>query len=74
MEKIDEYSISEKEFNLLQDWADNIYNTSVVIDYFVANQSEIEELNNLTPIITNLRKDADYLNAFLLISEKMIKF
>ena len=46
--------------------SENIYNTAVVIDYFCANQPEIEELNNLSPIITNLRKDADVVNAFFI--------
>ena len=60
------YNITQKEFKKLEKLSENIYNTSVVIDYFVANQPEIEELNNLSPIITNLRKDADVLNAFFI--------
>ncbi len=60
------YNITQKEFKKLEKLSENIYNTSVVIDYFVANQPEIEKLNNLSPIITNLRKDADVLNAFFI--------
>lgn len=31
-------NITPKEFKQLSKWAENIYNTAVVIDYFVANQ------------------------------------
>ena len=66
MEKVDRYSISEKEFKQLQQLTDNIYNSLVVVDYFCANQLEIEELYNLTPIIKNLHRDADLMNAFFI--------
>ncbi|MCQ2965109.1 MAG: hypothetical protein MJ250_00010 [Alphaproteobacteria bacterium] len=66
MEKIEGFQISEKEFKELNQRVENIYNTVVVIDYFCQNQKEIEELYNLSPIITNLRKDADYMNAFFI--------
>ena len=69
MEKI-EYNITQKEFKKLEKLSENIYNTSVVIDYFCVNQSEIEELNNLTPIVSNLRKDADIMNAFFINFDK----
>ena len=65
MEKVG-LNITPKEFKQLSKWAENIYNTSVVIDYFCRNQPEIEELNNLTPVVSNLRKDADVLNAFFI--------
>ena len=51
-------------------FVENIYNTTVVVDYFCKNQQEIEELYNLTPIIRNLRKDADLLNAFFIEHQK----
>ncbi len=66
MEEVSGYNITQKEFKKLEKLSENIYNTSVVIDYFCANQPEIEELNNLTPIVSNLRKDADVLNAFFI--------
>ena len=66
MEEVSGYNITQKEFKKLEKLLENIYNTSVAIDYFVANQPEIEELNNLAPIIANLRKDADVLNAFFI--------
>ena len=66
MEKVGSYNISEKEFNDLKQRTDNIYNTLVVVDYFVSNQPEIEELYNLTPIIKNLHRDADLMNAFFI--------
>lgn len=73
MKEISGYNISEKEFKQLSKWAENIYNTSVVIDYFVANQPEIEECYNLAPVIKHLRNDADVLNAFFIDHEKDIE-
>ena len=43
---------------------ENVYSTTVV-DYWVANQLEIEECYNLTPIIKHLHNYEDVLNAFL---------
>ena len=40
------------------------------VDYFVANQPEIEELYNLAPVIKSLRQNADLLNAFFIDNEK----
>ena len=64
------YSITEKEFKKISQWAENIYNVAVVVDYFVANQPEIEELYNLAPVIKSLRQNADLLNAFFIDNEK----
>ena len=64
------YNISEKEFRQLAKWSENIYNTTVVIDYFVVNQPEIEECYNLAPVVKHLRNDADVLNAFFIDNEK----
>ena len=61
------YNITEKEFKQISKWAENIYNIAVIVDYFVSNQPEIEELYNLAPVIKSLRDNADLLNAFLLI-------
>lgn len=66
MEEVSGYNITQKEFKKLKKLSENIYNTAVVIDYFCQNQPEIEELNNLTPIVSNLRKNADVLNAFFI--------
>ena len=66
-------NIPPKEFKQLSKWAENIYNTAVVIDYFVANQPEIEECYNLAPVIKHLRNDADVLNAFFIDHEKEVK-
>jgi len=70
MKEIDGYNLTNKEFKKLGKLSDNIYNTAVVIDYFVSNQPEIEELNNLAPIVTNLKHDADILNAFFIDFEQ----
>ena len=64
------YNITQEEFKTIFNFVENIYNTTVVVDYFCKNQQEIEELHNLTPIIRNLRKDADLLNAFFIEHQK----
>jgi len=64
------YNITDKEFKNISKWAENIYNIAVVVDYFVANQPEFEELYNLTPVIKNLKQNADLLNAFFIDNEK----
>ena len=66
MKEVSGYNISEQEFKQLSKWSENIYNTTVVIDYFVANQPEIEECYNLAPVVKNLRNNADLLNAFFI--------
>lgn len=58
--------IKKEDFKKLEQWADDIYNIAVVVDYFVSNQPEIEECFNLTPVIRSLRKEADLMNAFFI--------
>ena len=65
MEKVG-LNITPKEFKQLSKWAENIYNTAVVIDYFCSSQKEYEELYNLAPVVKNLRRDADQVNAFFI--------
>ena len=72
MEKVG-LNITPKEFKQLSKWAENIYNTAVVIDYFVVNQPEIEECYNLAPVVKHLRNDADVLNAFFIDHEKDVE-
>lgn len=72
MEKVG-LNITSKEFKQLSKWVENIYNTSVVIDYFVANQPEIEECYNLAPVVKHLRNDVDVLDAFFIDHEKEVK-
>ena len=62
MKEINGYNISKKEFKQISKLAENIYNIAVIIDYFVLNQPEVEELYNLAPVIKNLRENADLLN------------
>ncbi|MDD6957757.1 MAG: hypothetical protein SPJ08_00200 [Sphaerochaetaceae bacterium] len=64
------FIITNKEFKQISKWAENVYNITVIIDYFVSNQYEIEECYNLTPVIKNLRDNADLLNAFSIDNEK----
>ena len=69
MEKVG-LNITPKEFKQISKWAENVYNIAVIVDYFVSNQPEIEECYNLTPVIKNLRDNADFLNAFFIDNEK----
>lgn len=66
MKEISCYNISTNEFEQLQTLAKNIYNITIIVDYFCSNQQEIEELYNLTPVIKNLRQESDKLNAFFI--------
>ena len=66
-------NITPKEVKQLSKWSENIYNTAVVIDYFVANQPDIEECYNLALVIKHLRNEADVLNAFFIEHEKDIE-
>ena len=66
MEKVIVYQIKQVDFEKLEKLAERIYNTSVVIDYFCRTQQEIEELYNLTPIVENLRRDSDTVNAYFI--------
>lgn len=50
MEKI-ELKITPKKFKRLSQWAEDVYNMVVIIDYFISNQAEIKECYNLAPVI-----------------------
>ena len=63
-------NITPEELKELRNWAENVYNIAVVIDYFVSNQPEIEECYNLAPVIKCLRNNADYLNSFFINFEE----
>ena len=60
------FVLSKKEFEFLKTLSEDIYNTIVIVDYFVSKQPEIEELWNLSPIIKSLRKDSDKLSTFFI--------
>ena len=64
------YNITNKEFKQISKWAENVYNITVIVDYFVRNQPEIEECYNLAPVIKNLKQNADLLNAFFIDNKK----
>lgn len=66
MNKIESYQIKQEDFEKLEKLVEEIYNTIVVVDYFSKNQDEIEELRNITPILKNLRREADILYAFFI--------
>ena len=58
--------IKRKDFKKLERYAENIYNTAVVINYFCSTQKEYEELYNLSPVVKSLLRDADQVNAFFI--------
>ena len=62
----DEKNITREEFKSLCKFAENIYNITIVINYFVENQPHIEELYNLTPIVRLLKNESDLLNMFFI--------
>ena len=66
MSKNKKYKIKQKDFKKLEKLAERIYNTATAIDYFCRTQQEIEELYNLTPIVENLRRDTDTVNAYFI--------
>lgn len=55
----------QNDFELPDKLAGRIYNTAVVIDYFT--ERNIDELYNLTLIMTSLRQDTDMVNAYFII-------
>ena len=66
MAKSTEFLFSHKEIAKMGTCAEKIYNIAVVLDYFCRTQQEIEELYNITPIVQNLRQNADSLNAIFI--------
>ena len=64
--KSKKYKIKQKDFRKLEKLAERIYNTVTVVDYFCRTQQEIEELYNLAPIVENLRRDTDTVNAYFI--------
>ena len=63
---VESFVIKKEDFKTLKQWSDDIYNITVVVDYFVSNQPEIEECYNLVPVIKSLKKSADLMNAFFI--------
>jgi hypothetical protein len=59
-------NITPKGFKKLNKWPENIYNTAVVIDYFVVSQPKIGACYNIAPIAKHLRNDVDLLNTFFI--------
>ena len=66
MAKSTEFLFSHKKIAKMGTYAEKIYNIAVVLDYFCRTQQEIEELYNITPIVQNLRQNADSLNAIFI--------
>ena len=66
MTKSADFLLTQKEIKKMEMYAERIYNTAVVLDYFCRTQQEKEELSNITPIVQTLRQNADSLNAMFI--------
>ncbi|MCI1272846.1 MAG: hypothetical protein LKG27_00220 [Clostridiaceae bacterium] len=66
MEEIKTYNLTEKEFKNLEKLVEKIYNTLIVLNYFCINQQELEAFYTISPIIENLKQNADILNLFFI--------
>ncbi|MFI3300451.1 MAG: hypothetical protein R3Y28_03425 [Candidatus Gastranaerophilales bacterium] len=64
MEDIKTYNLTQKQLQLIFKSARNLYHTSVVIEHFCLTQVEIEALENILPIISLIRNNADIINSF----------
>lgn len=60
------YQITNKDFMSIENLVSDIYNTLIIVDYFCSHQKEIEELNNLSPIIKSIRHTSDLLTAYFI--------
>lgn len=69
----DEKNITREEFKSLCKFAENIYNITIVIDYFISNQQHIEECYNLAPVVQLLHTNADLLNSFFINEKSKLK-
>ena len=59
--------ITDKKFEQISSLAQNISSTMIVIDHFMSNQKEADELlYHAIPILKNLKKSTDALNLFFL--------
>lgn len=66
MEKLISYTITSEKYKKLVLLSEGIYNTSVIVAYFCNSKAEIEEIRNLAPVIIDLKKKSDELNAEIL--------
>ena len=66
MEKLISYTITSEKYKKLVLLSEGIYNISVIVAYFCNSKAEIEEIRNLTPVIIDLKKKSDELNAEIL--------
>lgn len=66
MEKLISYTITSEKYKKLVLLSEGIYNTSVIVAYFCNSKAEIKEIRNLAPVIIDLKKKSDELNAEIL--------
>ena len=55
------YYLEDKEFQFLYAKSKRIYHSLVVIDHFCSNYNEIEEIANISGIISFIKNEADML-------------
>ncbi len=70
MNELKNYSFTEHEFRQMGKLADDIYNAGIVLECFCEANIEIEEVQNLFPILKYLHKNADILNCIFINYEK----
>ncbi len=70
MEELKNYSFTEQEFRKMEKLADDIYNAGIVLESFCEANIEIEEVQNIFPILKYLHNNADILNSIFINYEK----
>ena len=68
-----EVNLTKEKFNEICELVKNVYNITIVIDYFISNQQHIEECYNLAPVVQLLHTNADLLNAFFINEKSKLK-
>lgn len=66
MEEIKNYIFTEQEFKQVEKLVDEIYNLGIVLNSFCKTNADIEEIQNLSPILKYLHKNTDILNCIFI--------
>lgn len=66
MDEEKSYSFTEYEFKQMASLADSIYNIGIVLKAFCSVNTDIEEIQNLSPVLIDMQKSADLLNSIFI--------
>ena len=66
MEEVEIYNFTEQEFRQIKKLADDIYNTSIVLESFCKENIYTYEIQNIFPVLKYLHKNADILNCIFI--------